>query len=72
MVTRLQHSENNDRERSWAYTFHFDTSVLAVNKQIHKEATKVLRQNTFIVVSDRWPGLAYKKHRYNLPVVTEN
>ena len=71
-LMRVQLCDNNKRENSSAYTYHFHTNILAVNKQIRDEALRTLRSNRFIVVSYLWPGLATLKHNIGVPIVTES
>ena len=50
------------------------TSILpsfAVNHQISKEASKVLRSNDFVIISHKAPLYTYHKHYFSLPIVSE-
>ena len=57
---------------SSAFTYRFHTAILAVNRQIHEEASETLRSNKFILISPVWPGLSIFKHQIGLPIVMEN
>jgi hypothetical protein len=60
------------RDGSASHTFRFGTGILAVNKEIHREAREVLVKNHFVVVSYRWLNFGRWKHALDLPTVTEN
>ncbi|KAI5357922.1 hypothetical protein Slin15195_G062500 [Septoria linicola] len=66
-------SRASNRSCSTAHTYRFSTNILAVNKQIHAEASILLHSaNTFIAISHRWPNLSILKHRYDVPILSEN
>lgn len=65
-------SEENRRHISRAHTFKFEVNVLATNRRIHEECSKVLNSNNFVMVSYKLPRIGVEKHIYSLPVVTEN
>jgi hypothetical protein len=64
-------SEKNFRHLSSAHTYRFHTSLLTVNRQLHEEASVVLKSNGFVVVSILWPNLPVCKHHLGVPIVTE-
>ena len=65
-------SVESRRFLSIAYTYRFHPNILAVNRQMSKEALQVLLSNNFIVLSHRFPGLSKFIHRLGLPVITES
>ena len=56
-----------DSLRVQAYTFH--VGILAVNKEISEEATKILRSNNFIKVSANWLYLVSQSRMHGIPLV---
>jgi hypothetical protein len=65
-------SLGNGRVANNAHTYRFETAILAVNHQIHDEATELLVSNNFVVISFEWAGLGLIKHVQDVPLVTEN
>ncbi|TKA28988.1 hypothetical protein B0A50_03400 [Salinomyces thailandicus] len=62
-------SEATNRDRSVAHTYRFSTVILAVNKEIQREAQEALcDSNTFVIVSWVWPDLGQTLHAYDLPI----
>ena len=72
-AARGRQSEANKRDISAAHTYGFHVNVLAVNKQISKEASKELyNRNNFVVVSFEWEGLGDLLNKFDVPIVTDN
>ncbi|KAI7476660.1 hypothetical protein KC351_g9302 [Hortaea werneckii] len=70
---RGRQSKADDRDRSAAHTYSFHVNILAVNKQIRKEATEeLLRRNTFVLISWKWDRLGDLLHQFDLPIITDN
>lgn len=65
-------SDEYAKAHTLAYGFHFHTSILAVNREINKEASQVLYSNHFVIVSHQWPRIATAKYIHDLPIITED
>lgn len=56
---------------SAAHLYHFHTNILAVNKQIHDEASNILyKENTFVVLSSKSPSFEYFRNITDVPIVS--
>ncbi|RMY45264.1 hypothetical protein D0863_16076 [Hortaea werneckii] len=72
-VARGRRSEANRRDLSVARTYRFHVNILAVNKQINKEASEELYdRNNFVVVSWKWEELGDTLNSFDLPIITDN
>lgn len=72
-AARGRQSEANKRDMSAAHTYRFHVNILAVNKQIGKEASEeVYDRNNFVVVSWEWEGLGDLLNKFDVPIVTDN
>ncbi|KAI7363264.1 hypothetical protein KC354_g6635 [Hortaea werneckii] len=70
---RGRQSEANKRDLSAAHTYRFHVNILAVNKQINREAAEeLLLRNTFVVVSWEWDGLGDLLNKFDIPIITDN
>ncbi|GAB1743178.1 hypothetical protein NU219Hw_g9034t1 [Hortaea werneckii] len=72
-AARGRQSEANKRDLSAAHTYRLHVNILAVNKQINKEAAEeLLLRNTFVVVSWEWYGLSDLLNKFDIPIITDN
>ena len=69
---QIERSEATKRDDSIAHTYRFCTNILAVNREINKEASPILNANHIVVVNHKWPQASTLKHGIGLPIVTEN
>lgn len=54
-----------------SHSYRFHTNILAVNKQLYREASEVLyKDNTFIVVSSKCSSFDFMRHITDVPIVS--